>query len=249
MSPRRHLSVALTAEDLAGARVETAAVAVIDVLRATSTLVQAFASGAAEAVPAATPAAARRLRETSGDALLCGERNRVRIPGFDLGNSPLEFTPERVAGKRLILATTNGSRTLLGVARAPLAVAAAFVNAGAATARLLAAGRDVLLACSGDSGRPCPEDSLLAGCLLARLREGDPGAQPEGRGAAAALALWDASGGRVAAFLAGTPAGGDLVRLGLEGDLDFCAAVDRLTAVPELRPGTATVLPGRSGIR
>jgi len=246
VSRRRRLAVALTAGDLAAARVETCTVAVIDVLRATSTLVQAFAAGAAEAVPAATPEAARRLRDADPGALLCGERGRVRIPGFHLGNSPLEFTPERVAGRRLIVATTNGSRTLLGAAPAPLAVLAAFGNAGAVTAALLAADRDVLLACSGDSGRPCPEDTVLAGCLLARLRDAEPDAELDAP-AGIALDLWERSGGRVAPFLAGTEAGAELLRLGLERDLEFCAAVDRLAVVPRLRPGTPGVVgPGRA---
>lgn len=244
MSRRRRLAVRLTVEDLAVPAVAASAVAVIDVLRATSTLSQAFAAGAMEAVPVPTPEAARRLGSGTGDVLLCGERQRMPIPGFDLGNSPLEFTPERVAGKRLVVVTTNGTRTLLAAAPAPLAVVAAFVNARSAVKRLLDADRDVLLACSGNAGRPAPEDTLLAGCLVARLLEADPQAEPAGE-APAALALWERAAGDVAGFLEATEAGRVLTRLGLEGDVAFCASLDRLETVPELRPGTPTVTPGR----
>jgi len=241
----RRLAVAHTLEDADPDHVRHRTVAVIDVLRATSTLTAAFAAGAAEAIPAPTPEAARRIRAGfPGDAtLLCGERGRVRLPGFDLGNSPREFTPERVSGKRLVVATTNGSRALLRAAPSPEVLVAAFMNARAVVARLLEGTRDLLLCASGDGGRPCPEDTLLAGCLVERILEAERDAVPDGP-AREALRSWEEAGGDVATALSRTEAGRELIRLGLEPDLTFCAALDTVASVPACRPGTATVVPG-----
>ena len=94
---------------------------VIDVLRATSTLSYAFAAGAAEARFFATPESTRAARRDLGgsDILLCGEREGIKIPGFDLGNSPLEYQPEMVRDRTLLFASTNGSLAFLATSKHP----------------------------------------------------------------------------------------------------------------------------------
>ena len=91
---------------------------VIDVLRASSTLIQALSVGARPIYIISTPMEAFKLKEKLGDAvLLCGEREGLIIDGFDMGNSPLEYTRQRVGGRPLIFCSSNGSQTLLAAAK------------------------------------------------------------------------------------------------------------------------------------
>ena len=108
--------------------------AVIDVLRATSTIVEALANGARSVYPAATMDDAVRLAQSLGrkEVLLCGERGSRKIEGFDLGNSPLEFTREAVADKVVVMTTTNGTPALVAGSTADRCVVASFLNLSAA---------------------------------------------------------------------------------------------------------------------
>src|SRR5213083_2607015 len=125
-----------------GAVPPSAAAVVIDVLRATSTLSAARAYGAARILPAASPEEAAALRRQHPGALLCGERESLKIPGFDLGNSPLEYDPARVAGRTLIFCSTNGSRALVSASRARRRLRGAVVGGGAARLARSLAPRD-----------------------------------------------------------------------------------------------------------
>ena len=103
----------------------------IDVLRATSTLTVALANGAARVIPLARPEEALALREREPRTLACGERDGRIVPGFDLGNSPLEYSAARVAGRTLAFASTNGSQALLSLAGCGRILLASFLNASA----------------------------------------------------------------------------------------------------------------------
>ena len=106
------IDVLLTPAEAGARSLSGRIVAVIDVLRATSTIVAAMANGARAIVPVAEIEDALRLAKTHGrdNVLLCGERRSRKIEGFDLGNSPLEFTSEAVADKLVVMTTTNGTR-------------------------------------------------------------------------------------------------------------------------------------------
>ena len=144
----------VTAEDLAG----TTAV-VIDVLRATTTIVYALAAGARAVVPCLTIEAAheRAAAMAAGTALLAGERGGLAIPGFDLGNSPTEFTPEQVGGKYVVLTTTNGTKALLHCRAAEQVLVAALANLSALCGVLTDCPR-VELVCAGTDGHVTEED-------------------------------------------------------------------------------------------
>jgi 2-phosphosulfolactate phosphatase len=158
---------------LAGRDLSKTACVVFDVLRATSTIVAALTNGAREVIPVAEIDEAMELHSKTPNALLAGERDGVRIRGnltgsidFDLGNSPREFVPAVVGGKRIILSTTNGSRALRACARGGLVLAAAFLNLSATAAFLRShpAGQ-ILLICSGTGEEVAYEDVLAAGAL------------------------------------------------------------------------------------
>jgi 2-phosphosulfolactate phosphatase len=225
---------------------------VIDVLRASTTMITALANGAAAVEPVADLAAARRRAGALGSrAVLGGERGGVRIDGFDLGNSPAEYTADRVAGRTVVITTTNGTAALAACAAARDVLVGAIVNrtAVAATARRLAAAGGsaaVHLVCAGTDGAVTAEDVLAAGAILdAAARDGTAA---EDELDAAAVTARDAfrrlaAGCRdLPAALAGAfataPGGANLVTLGMAADLGLCARIDALPVVPRLDRGS-----------
>ncbi len=227
------VDVRFSVEGLAEAELAGATAVVIDVLRTTTTMVQALAAGARAIYPTATTEEAVRLLQSIGrdDTLLCGERRAQRIEGYHLGNSPSEFTAERVAGKRLIMNTTNGTRTFLAAEPADRVLAAALTNLGAVAAALEGAPR-VVVACAGRSGAFALEDTLCAGHLIRRLREKSGDRLVLTDGAQAAEVLADAF--PIETTLPHTAAGRDLAEVGLGSDVADCARFDLHTVVPEL---------------
>ena len=151
------LDVVFTPQGLLPADVAGRTVFVIDILRATTAMCAALANGAKAVIPVASSEEAVRLGQTIGsdDLLLAGERNCVRIPGFQLGNSPLEMTGDTVRGRTIIMATTNGTKAMLATQGASTVYAAAAVNltlAGATAHAALKEHHDILIVCAGRDG-------------------------------------------------------------------------------------------------
>ncbi|MEN9574279.1 MAG: hypothetical protein RL514_2134 [Verrucomicrobiota bacterium] len=146
---------------------------VFDVLRATTSMVTALANGAREIIPVCEIAEAVALRQTRPNLLLAGERNGVRIlraqtgsVDFDLGNSPREFTRERVTGRSLAMTTTNGTRALQACRGARRVLVGSFLNLGAVTDWLASERTErLLIVCSGTHEEAAYEDVLGAGAL------------------------------------------------------------------------------------
>ncbi|MGA2280235.1 MAG: 2-phosphosulfolactate phosphatase [Verrucomicrobiota bacterium] len=153
---------------------------VFDVLRATSTFVTALHHGAKAIVPVSEIAEALALRQKQPDVLLGGERDGVRIRAdqtggidFDLGNSPREYTPEKVRGKTIVSTTTNGTRALRACADAPTILAASFLNL-TATAQFIRQLQpaQIVLVCAGTRENIATEDVLAAGAMGEMLEVG-----------------------------------------------------------------------------
>lgn len=150
---------------------------VFDVLRATSSMVAALAHGAAAIIPVAEIAEALQLRSRRPDCLLAGERNGVKISAtltgsidFDLGNSPREFTREKVSGRMIVMTTTNGTRALRSCAHARTVLVGSFLNLAAVSMSLIRERpAKVLLICSGTFEQTAYEDILAAGALCDAL--------------------------------------------------------------------------------
>jgi 2-phosphosulfolactate phosphatase len=152
---------------------------VLDVLRATSVMLTGLANGAKGFIPVEGIPEALALRSAHPEALLAGERNGLRITAaqsdgveFDLGNSPREFTPERVQGRIIISTTTNGTRALRACASAPAVGVASFLNL-TATARWLTqlSPERIALVCAGTAEFAALEDVLCAGALCDELKD------------------------------------------------------------------------------
>lgn len=226
-----------TAGSAESREMEGATAVVIDVIRATSTVVEALANGARAIYPTVSTEEAIRLASSLGreDTLLCGERKGLKIDGFDLGNSPREFVAEKVADKPLVMSTTNGTRAFAAASGADRVLAASLLNLSAA-AEAAAAAERLVLVCAGKEDRFSLDDAVCAGHFLMRV----------GELAGGALELDDASRAALhlarelepdAEFLAGTAAGRALVDVGLQEDLPFCARLDRHALAPEMDDG------------
>ncbi len=228
-------------EELAGSLV-----VVIDVLRATTTVCHALAHGARAVVPCLEVEEARRLaaRFSPGDVLLGGERGGLPIEGFDLGNSPADYTPEVVGGKTIVFTTTNGTRALAVCHQAERVLLAAPVNLAAVCLRLDGVARVDLL-CAGTRGRVSGEDLLAAGAIADRLTDSaEPNlilndAARRARDAWRQLAAAAASSGsalsdRLAQEFRSTLGGKNVLGIGRGPDIDDAAQIDRFAIVPQL---------------
>ncbi|HEX9704008.1 MAG TPA: 2-phosphosulfolactate phosphatase [Gemmatimonadales bacterium] len=210
-------------------------VIVIDVLRATTTIVTAIANGARAVVPAATSEEAVRLTTNlaKDGIVLAGERRLLRIEGFNLGNSPREMTPEAVGGKTVFLATTNGTPALVAVQGSDPVLVAATINfsAVAKRARAIAQERgDLAIVCSGRERRFALEDAYTAGRFVKAVKRGVRKAQLNDA-AVVSLDLARKYGSWTDAF-EGSEAARLLHEAELGDDVAYAARPDRYDVVP-----------------
>lgn len=209
-------------------------VVVIDILRATSVMVQAMSQGAKEIIPVETVEKAFQLAKTfaPNTTLLGGERESRKIEGFDLGNSPREYQAEKVRGKRLILTTTNGTKAFHAVSSGKKVLVGSFLNISAVAERCFELNQDLFIYLSGDEGDFSLEDAVCGGMLIDRI------INKKGK----FFTLTDASRSSHILFqkfevnivesFTLSQHGRDLVSRGFEEDLRYCAQVDMTTIVP-----------------
>ncbi len=210
-------------------------IAVIDVLRASTSIATALNNGARAVIPVeeVDEAIARAKHFEKGEVRLAGERRMLPIAGFDMGNSPLEFTAEAVAGRTVIISTTNGTRALAGLQGARDIVIASYVNHAAVSAMLRAALRstDISIVCAGTGGHFSLEDAACAGRYVRSVMP--PESSATANDAAHACALIDRKyGDNIAKIFKDSGHGQALAAAGFDGDLVACAAVDSHPVVP-----------------
>ena len=199
---------------------------VVDVIRATSTICQALATGYERVYCTAAVEEARALRDELGEGVLGGERNAVRIPGFDLGNSPREYVEP--AGETLLLSTTNGTRAVVAAAqRCDRVLVGSLLNLTAVVDAARDAGEDVVVVCAGVQGTLALDDAFVAGRIVELLGWERTDA------AEAAARLVTTWGGAEEAFRA-SKSGRNLMENAaeLEADIAFCARESVLDVVP-----------------
>lgn len=196
---------------------------VVDVLRATSTITQALASGYERVYCAAEIDEARALRESLGEGLLGGERDAVQIEGFDVGASPREFVGEP-RERTVIFSTTNGTRAILETAaRCDEVLLGSLLNLDAVAGAARERGEDVVLVCAGFQGKFALDDAYCAGRIV-QLLDGEP--TDSSKAADAIARAWPDAHEGLLARTYGPP--------GLEEDIAFCAQVSVLDVVPRL---------------
>jgi 2-phosphosulfolactate phosphatase len=214
--------VAFTPEEQVSARIGV----VVDVLRATSTIAQALATGYRRVLCCREVEEARRVGEAEGPAALGGERDAVRIPGFDFGNSPREFTGTPPADA-LVLTTTNGTRLLVAAAeRCERVLVGSLLNLAAVAGAVQRSGADdVAVLCAGVEGELALDDAYCAG-RLAEALAGEPADS-----AVAAIRLARSFGSATEALGAARSAA-NLRAAGLADDVAWCARESVLEVTP-----------------
>jgi 2-phosphosulfolactate phosphatase len=230
------LDVLLTPGELVPGEIAGRTVVVLDVLRATTSIVEALASGARTLFPVATIEEAIGLAKTLGrdEVLLAGERKALPIEGFDLGNSPGEFTPERVGGKFVVMSTTNGTLALTAAAAADRVIVGAWTNFQAVVDELARTEVEPVFLCAGRERAFGLDDAVCAGQMAAALMKARPEVEWElNDGATAALALAEEFADPAKLF-PHTAAGRAIAEAGLGDDLAYCAQTDLREAVPVL---------------
>lgn len=221
-----------------------ASVVVIDTLRATSTIVTALMAGAREIIPAATIEEAVAIAHRLGTdrTLLGGERGGVKINGFPFGNSPLEYTPEAVHGKTIVMTTSNGAGALIKARNAGHGYCASMLNASVIVERLIAdSPAEVLLICAGNAGDFSIEDTITAGAIVSGLMERSSDLVVTDSARCARQIFEDVRNDLFAAFSEGDH-GRALLALGFENDIRFCSQLDIPDAVVPTMIGSSIKL-------
>lgn len=248
MADERDVQVHLLPELAPPGRFSGGLAVVIDVLRATTTILHALAAGCTCVRPCAEVEEARTLAGNlpAGKVLLGGERDGTKLPDFDLGNSPAEYTPARCKNTTLVMTTTNGTRAILRAAEAERVLIAAFVNFSAVCEQLRQDRRPVHIVCAGTRGAPTLEDTLLAGALVDFLCE----AMEVSLNDSARLA-WDCfenHGRMLRDAFAISHHGSHLHTLGFDDDIRAAAEIDKFLLVPELKRDPFRLEVGAVGI-
>jgi 2-phosphosulfolactate phosphatase len=221
---------------------------VVDLLRATTSIVYALGAGAEAVIPCLTIEDTREIAAglPRGRAVLAGERGGLPIEGFDLGNSPSEFTPETVGGKVVIMTTTNGTRALLHCRRADKILVAALANLSAVRTAVSTCQR-VDIVCAGTDGQPTEEDLFAAGAIAQGLSLRWMMDEPP----AVSRRLWkrlterfsgDELTARIVAAISDSRGARNLQQIGFERDIEIAARVDVFAIVPTYDPVTGRVV-------
>lgn len=210
--------------------------AVIDVLRASSTIVTAVMNGAKEIIPVGSIEFAVKVSGGmfGGQTLLCGEKNTKKVDGFNLGNSPAEFTHEVIGGKTVVLFTTNGTKAIIRAKFSANLFITSFLNVTASAKKLVETGSDIEIICSGRNNEFSLEDTVCAGKLVSQILKLKKVSQLTDS-AAAALSLYEMKKKDIAGMMRNTEHGQILVENGFAGDIEYCSQVDITTVVPTFK--------------
>jgi len=210
---------------------------VIDALRATTTVIEALSNGCTEVIPVVSVDDAFDLAKKSpGKAtLIGGERGGVKVDGFDLGNSPREYTRDVVWGKRVVLTTTDGTKAFHWVAASEHVLVGAFTNAHAVVQRCIALGADPVMVPACKRGKFSLEDAVCGGMMIDLLEKRGVDLTD---GARAASILYRSFDGDLLEMARISEHGRTLIRLGFEEDLSFCVQTNISLLVPVFRNGS-----------
>jgi len=228
------IDATFTPSELRHLSLEEKTVVVIDVLRATSTIVQAITNGCERVITVDTIEQAKATLHAlkSGRVILGGERGGKKIEGFDLGNSPGEYTGDIVTGATIVMTTTNGTITINACQGARQVLIGAFLNLPAIVRHLTQSHYDsVVFAASGKGDRPALDDSVCAGMMVQHMLDHCQEAKLSDS-SEIARCLYLRYQGRIIEALKESASGRALIKIGYEADIEHCAVVGTLHAIP-----------------
>ena len=210
---------------------------VIDVLRASNTIITALSNGAKEIIPVSEIDIAWQVKKEKSSYLLGGERGSQKIPGFDLGNSPLEYLPEIIGDKGIIFSTSNGSRALNVSSTAHTVLVASLANTSIVTTFLTPTNRDINIVCAGTLGTPSLEDTLAAGKIINGVLSQRPQLVLNDYGYLA-LGAYNNFKEDIYQAISLSKNGQKLIALDMVADIEYCSQVDTKPIIPTFIQGT-----------
>lgn len=231
-NPAKCLEVCLTPALLPLYKAEDYIVVIIDIFRATSSICYGIENGAEAIIPVSQVEECAAYHEKGLDYLLAAERNGEVVTGFDFGNSPFAYTADKIAGKTVVLTTTNGTHALHLSRQAKKVVIGSFLNITALCSWLKAQHEHILLVCAGWKNNFNLEDTLFAGAVIEQLKNSSYKLDDA---ALASNDLFQLGKNDIPAYLQKTSHSERLKKLGIEKDIAFCLQVDLTTAIPVLQ--------------
>ena len=238
-----HLDTLFIPEEIRDKELAGKLVVVIDVLRASSTIVTALANGCNGFIPILSPEQAKEEAQQikKERVLLGGEREGKKIEAFDLGNSPREYKREVVKDKTVIFSTTNGVKTLEMVKDAHRIIIGSFLNLHAVCNYCINYQGDILVICAGKEGKYSLEDTACAGMLINFLKNALSDTYLESDTNLTAQLLYEKFGNNILEILRKSQHGQYLESIGLGEDSKFCSQLDFFNIVPIFRDGIISI--------
>jgi 2-phosphosulfolactate phosphatase len=226
----KQIEVCLSPELINLYPLDNSIVVVVDIFRATSCMVTAFAHGVKSIIPVAKVEQCEEYRAKG--YLAAAERDAHKVPGFDLDNSPFSYMSENIFDQTIAMTTTNGTMAITKSKGAVKVLVGAFLNLNAVAEYLKNQPYDVLIHCAGWKGKPNLEDTLFAGALVETLKDYYAIADDT---ALIAQKMYILKKDKLEAAVANSSHVKRLQRLGIEKDISFCLKKNMYDVLPILR--------------
>ena len=232
------VDIIFTADKVSQEKTEGKICVVIDVLRATSVMITALHNGAEKIFPFKDIKTIQERCENLKNIIKCGERNALKIDGFDLGNSPLEFTKEKVFGKDIYMSTTNGTKAVENSLSAEKIIICSFLNIKSVSEKLLEYKKDVVIVCAGTNGKFSLDDTLCAGLIIKEIQKHT---EIQMNDVLLAAVRISESHENIKDILKGSTHYERLLSLGFEKDMEHIFSLNKYSIVPEYKNGYISI--------
>lgn len=232
------IDIIITADDVKQEKICDKSIAVIDILRATSVMTTAIYNGCKAIIPVLTVKEAFRLTDHKKEYILGGERNAVKINGFNFSNSPLEYTKDAVKDKILVMTTTNGTKAIRNCNTARNIIIAAMINAKSVAKKLIDLKNDIVIVNSGTDGQFSIDDFICSGYIIENIMKNTK--EFELTDIAKVARYIYVNNKSIIDFIKHSAHYKVIKRLNFEKDLYYCCNKDIIDVVPEYRNGKIT---------